>query len=83
MNKGRESLDVSPQAQDQSDRDPLKKASSWPPDLSMSSKVRRLCSFHIHHIKHNKTKFQILDECFPNQFHLSKRTSDTVSEVLI
>ena len=25
MNKGRESLDVSPQAQDQSDRDPLKK----------------------------------------------------------
>ena len=80
MNKGRESLDVSPQAQDQSNRDPLKKASSWSPDLSMSSKVCRLCSLHIHHIKHNGTKFQILDERFPNQFHQSKRTSDTVSE---
>ena len=39
----------------------------------MSSKVHRLCSLHIHHIKHNGTTFQMLDECFPNQIHQPKR----------
>ena len=37
MNKGRESLDVSPQAQDQSNKELLKEASSWSPELSTSS----------------------------------------------
>ena len=37
MNKRRESLDVSPQAQDQSNKELVKEASSWSPELSTSS----------------------------------------------
>jgi len=76
-NKGRDSLEMSPQALDQSKREPIKEASNWSSDLSKSSKVHRLRSFQIHHIKHNRTKFQMLDECFHNQFHLPKRKSTT------
>ena len=57
--RGRESLDVSPQALAQSNREPEKIASKWSSDLSKSSNVHRLCSFQIHHIKHNRTKFQM------------------------
>ena len=60
----RESLDVSPQALEQSWREPVKRASNLSSDLSKSSEVRQLCSFQIHHIKHNTTKFQMLEECF-------------------
>ena len=35
MNKGRESLDVSPQAGDQSNREPLKKYAIDPPNLKI------------------------------------------------
>ena len=58
-NRGRESLDVSPQALAQSNREPEKRASSWSSDLSKSSNVRLWRSFQIHHIKHNGTKFQM------------------------
>ena len=58
-NRGRESLDVSPQALAQSNREPKKRASSWSLDLSKSSNVLLLRSFQIHHIKHNGTKFQM------------------------
>ena len=58
-NKGRESIDMSPQALAQSKRKPEKKASSWSSDLSKSSNVRQLRSLQIHHIKHNVTKFQM------------------------
>ena len=51
---------------DQLKREPLKEASNWSLELSMSSKACQLRSFQIHHIKHNGTKFQMLDECFPN-----------------
>ena len=57
--RGRESLDVSPQALAQSNREPEKIASNWSSDLSKFSNVRRLRSFQIHHIKHNGTKFQM------------------------
>ena len=57
--RGRELLDVSPQALAQSNRELEKGASSWSSDLSKSSNVRRLRSFQIHHIKHNGTKFQM------------------------
>ena len=65
-NKGSESLEVSPQALDQSKREPLKEAINWSLDLSMSSKVRQFRSLQIHHIRHNGAKFQMLEECFPN-----------------
>ena len=58
-NRGKESLDVSPQALTQLNREPEKRASNWSSDLSKSSNVRRLRSFQIHHIKHNETKFQM------------------------
>ena len=74
---GRESLEVSPQALDQSKREPLKEANSWSSMLSMSSNVRQFRSLQIHHIKHNGGKFQMLDECFPNQFHQPRRVSAT------
>ena len=51
--EGRESLVVSPHAQDQSKRAPLKEAIIWTPELSKSSKVLRFCSFQIHHRMHN------------------------------
>ena len=57
--RGRESLDVSPQALPQSNREPEKIASKWSLDISRSSNVRRLRSFQMHHIKHNETKFQM------------------------
>ena len=47
------------QVLDQSKRDLQKRASNWSSNLSMSSKVRRLRSLQIHHIKHNGTKFQM------------------------
>ena len=68
---------MSLQVLDQSKKEPIKEAGKWSSDLSKSSKVRQLCSFQIHHIKHNETKFQMLDECFPNQFHQPKRKSST------
>ena len=55
----RESLDVSPQALAQSNREPEKIASKWSLDLSKSSNVRRLRSFQMHHIKHNGTKYKM------------------------
>jgi len=55
------------QAQDQSKRELLKEASNWSPKLSTSSDVYLLPSLHIHHIKYNGAKFEIFDECFPNQ----------------
>ena len=58
-NRGGESLDVIPQALAQSNREPEKRASNWSLDLSKSSNVRRLHSFQIYHIKHNRTKFQM------------------------
>ena len=54
--RGRESLDVSPQALAQSNRELEKRASIWSSDLSKSSNVCQLRSFQIHHIKHNETK---------------------------
>lgn len=38
-----------------------KEASKWSPKLFTSSKVRLFHSPHRHHIKHNKTKFQMFD----------------------
>ena len=61
MNEGRESLDVSPQAWDQSNRDLLKEASKWSLELSKSSKVRWLHSFQRDHNKYNGAKFQMSD----------------------
>ena len=75
IKEGRESLDVSPQARDQSKRVPLKEACIWSPELSKSSKVLRFRSFQIHQRMHNGTKFQIWDECFPSQFHQPKSKS--------
>ena len=77
MNIGRESLVVSLQALDQSKREPLKVANNWSLELSMSSKVLQFRSLHRHHIKHSGAKFQMLDECFPGQFHQWKRVSAT------
>ena len=59
-------------------RDQLKEVSNWSMELSKSSNIRLLRSFHRHHNKHNGTKFQMLDECFPNQFHQPKRKLGTV-----
>ena len=58
-------------------REPLKEASNWSSDLSMSSEVRQFRSLQIHHIRHNGAKIQMLEECFPNQFHQLKRVSAT------
>ena len=56
-NKGRDSLNVSHWALDQSKRELVKKSSNLSSDLSKFSKVYRLRSFQIHHIKHNGAKF--------------------------
>ena len=40
-------------------REPLKEASNWSSDLSMSSKLHQFHSLQIHHIRHNGAKFQI------------------------
>ena len=69
---------MSPQALDQSNKEPLKEASSWSHKPSMSLKVLQLRSLQIHHIKHNGIEFQMVDECFPSQFHPPKRISETV-----
>ena len=53
--RGRESLDVSPQALAQSNRELEKRASIWSSDLSKSSNIRRLRSFQIHHCSHYST----------------------------
>ena len=74
---GRESLEVSLQALDQSKREPLKEANNWLSELSMSSNVLQFRSLHRHHIKHSRAKFQMIDECFPGQFHQPKRVSAT------
>ena len=57
---------------DQSNKEPLKEASSLSSKLSTSSNIHLLHSLHVHHINRNKTKFQMYDECFPNQFHQPK-----------
>ena len=77
MNIGRESLEVSLQALDQSNKVLLKEAKSWSSELSMSSNVLLFCSLQRHHIKHNGTKFQILDKCFLGQFHQPNGVSTT------
>ena len=77
-NIGRESVEVSPQALDQSNREPLKEANSWSSELSMSSNVLQFHSLQRHHIKHKEAKFQMLNKCFPGQFHQPKRVSATV-----
>ena len=76
-NIGRESLEVSSQALDQSNRKPLKEANSRSSELFKSSKVLLFHSLQRHHIKHNGAKFQILDKCFPCQFYHPKRVSAT------
>ena len=76
-NIGRESLKVSPQALDQSNKVPLKEANSWSSELSMSSNVLLFRSLQRHHIKHYGAKFQMLDKCFPGQFHQSNKGSIT------
>ena len=61
-------------------REPAKRASSWSSDLSKSSNVSQLRSLQMHHIKHSGTRFQMLDECYPNQFHHLNRQSCTIRE---
>ncbi|KAL0000259.1 hypothetical protein SO802_019861 [Lithocarpus litseifolius] len=68
----RESLEVSPQALDHTNREPLKEANNWSSELSMSSNVLLFRSLQRHHIKHNGAKFQMLDECSPSQFRQPK-----------
>ena len=46
-------------------------------ELSMFSNICQFHSLQIHHIKHNRTKFQMLKECFPNQFIQPKRVATT------
>ena len=58
-------------------REPLNEASNWSSDFAMCSKVLQFHSLQIHHIKHNGTNFQMLEGCFPNQFHQPKRVSAT------
>ena len=62
--KREESLDVSPHAQDQSNKEPLKEANSWSSELSTPSNIRLLHSLYKQHIKHNETKFQMFEGCF-------------------
>ena len=76
-NKGNESLEVNPQALDQSNREPPKEANSWSSELSMSSHVLLFRSLQRQHIKHNGAKFQMLDACFPGQFHQPNRVTAT------
>lgn len=70
-----ESLDVNAQAREQSNKVPTKEAKSWSPQPSKSSNVRLLHTLQMRHIKHNGTKFQLSEECIPNQFlHPAKRS---------
>lgn len=52
----------------------VKVANNWDLVISSSSKVPRLCSLHIVHIKHNGTMFRRFDECLSTQIlHPNKR----------
>ena len=74
-NIGSDSLDVSPQTRDQSNKVPIKDSRIFSLKHSIFSKVRLLLSLQIYHINHNGVQFQISEECFPNQFpHPSKRS---------
>ena len=59
---------------DQSNREPLKEASNWSSELSTASNIHLFAPsmYTVHHINHNKTKFQMSDKCFPNQFQQPK-----------
>ena len=54
---------MSPQPQDQSNKEPLKEAAGYP--NYPHSQTSAYYSLQIHHIKHNGKKFQMSKECFP------------------
>ena len=72
-----EEQEVKPQALDHWYREVIKVSRSWLSRLSRFSKVRRLRSLQIFHIKHVGTRFQIEEECFPNQFCQANKRSKT------
>ena len=47
-------------------------------DLSVSSKMQLFHSVHNRYITHSGSRFQIYDECFPNQFLRSNKRSSTL-----
>ena len=57
-----------PHARDQSNKVLANKAKSLSPGSTKFSKMRLFCSLQIIHITQFDTKFQIYDECLPNQF---------------
>ena len=73
MNIGMESLEVSPQARDQSNRVPTNNAMSWSPECFKSLITRLLHSLQITHITHNSTMFQIFYECFPTNSSIQSK----------
>ena len=59
---------VKPQIRDPSNKVPTSKDFTRSIGLSISSKIRILCSYQINHMRHADTIFQIFENCFPNQF---------------
>ena len=72
-----DSLKVKPHERDQSNKVPTNKAKNWFPVSCISSKRQPLHSLQIIHITQCGTKFQIFEECFPNQFICTANKSIT------
>ena len=66
--RGRIRPSVKPQVRDPSNKVPTSKNFTRSNGLSISSKIRLLCSYKINHMRHANTIFQIFENCFPNQF---------------
>lgn len=72
---------IRPQIWDHSNKVPISKYFKWSRGLTISSNVRVLRSFQINHIRQVSIKFQIFEECFPNQFLHANRKDATVSSI--
>ena len=72
---------IRPQIWDHSNKVPISKDFKWSRGLTISSNVQVLCSCQIKHVRQVSAKFQIFEECFPNQFLHANRKDATVSSI--
>jgi hypothetical protein len=72
-----EGEDVSPQAQDQSNKETKKISMTLAKGVSIFSKVCLFLSLQIVHMRQEGIKFQTPEDLFPNQFHELNNISAT------
>ena len=72
---------VKPQILDYWNKVPISKDFKTSANLTVSSIVWVFCSYQINHIRQAGTIFQILEKCFPSQFHHPKRREATIFDI--